>query len=380
MGTIMDYLFWRGDLSFLVDPLNDIDVLILSLISYLPLKDIVPDIESRQQISLKETSDQYFSRSQNKQAASSNIKPTASPSFDSGLLALLREAANSVRFKDVKLSNYVEEMDFVVGQQFGAVTFTLPGKEFETVIAFRGTNNSLIGWKEDFELAYMEQIPAQESAARYLNKTINIFSGKVIVCGHSKGGNLAVYAGSHINKSLRNKLSKIVNFDGPGFDFSIIPQGLFSHYENQVVNYIPEESVVGMLLEPVGKRVVLSSLARGLNQHNALNWKVKQSKFVSGTLSKTTQLLEHTLRTWLADLPVGKREIFIEALFDILGASEGKTIDPKENLKDARTILLKYSKLDSESRRLLNEVILSFYAKSRNTLSATIIENLPRIV
>jgi hypothetical protein len=90
--------------------------------------------------------------------------------------------------------------------------------------------------------------------------------------------------------------------------------------------------------------------------------------------------LEHTLRTWLADLPVGKREIFIEALFDILGASEGKTIDPKENLKDARTILLKYSKLDSESRRLLNEVILSFYAKSRNTLSATIIENLPRIV
>jgi len=271
-------------------------------------------------------------------------------------------------------------MDFVIGQQFGAVTFTLSGKELEEVIAFRGTNNSLIGWKEDFELAYMEKIPAQDSATRYLNNIINIFSGKVIVCGHSKGGNLAVYAGSHINKPLRNKLSKIINFDGPGFDFSIIPQSAFSYCENKVVNYIPEESIVGMLLEPVGKRVVLSSLARGLNQHNALNWKVKQTRFIIGNLSKTTQLLEHTLRTWLADLSVEKRELFIEALFDILGASEGKTIDPKENLKDARKILLKYSKLDNESRRLLNEVILSFYVKSGNTLSTTIMENLPRII
>ena len=380
MGTIMDYLLWRGDLSFLADPLNDIDVLILSLLSYLSFKDIVPDVESKQHISLKETSDRYFSRDQNRQTASSNIKPTASPSFDSGLLVLLREAANCLRFRDIQLSSYVEEMDFVIGQQFGAVTFTLSGKELEEVIAFRGTNNSLIGWKEDFELAYMEQIPAQDSATRYLNNSINIFSGKVIVCGHSKGGNLAVYAGSHINKPLRNKLSKIINFDGPGFDFSIIPQSAFSYCENKVVNYIPEESIVGMLLEPVGKRVVLSSLARGLNQHNALNWQVKQTRFVIGNLSKTTQLLEHTLRTWLADLSVEKRELFIEALFDILGASEGKTIDPKENLKDARKILLKYSKLDNESRRLLNEVILSFYVKSGNTLSTTIMENLPRII
>ena len=379
MGTIMDYLHWRGDLSFSKDPFNDIDALILSLLSYLTFKDIVPGVESNNGISLKDTSIQFLSKIQNNETKSSNINPTASPSLDSELLELLQETATCSRFKNIRLSRYEENTDFIVGQQFAAVTFTLPNAKHEKVVAFRGTNNSLIGWKEDFEIAYMEKIPAQESACNYLDRVLGLFSKNVTVCGHSKGGNLAVYAGSHLNSTRQNKLIKIINFDGPGFDFSIVPRASFSHCENKVINYVPEESIVGMLLEPVGKRTVVSSSTRGINQHNALNWRAKQSNFVPGTMSSTTKLLEHTLKTWLADLPVPKRKTFIEALFDILGASEGRTIDPKETIKETKNILTKYSKLDTETKILLMEVFSSFNVKSTITISKAIKENWPKI-
>ena len=248
MGTILEYIQWRGDLRFKSDPFNDIDALILSMLSYLPFKDIVAGIESNQGISLKDTSIQFFSKTQPDETKASNINPTASPSLDSELVELLRKTANSPRFEDIQLSRYEENTDFVVGQQFGAVTFTIPNTKQEKVVAFRGTNNSLIGWQEDFEMAYMEEIPAQESACKYLERVIGLFSSKVTVCGHSKGGNLAVYACSQLNAIRRSKLSKIINFDGPGFNFSNISRVSFSYLENKVRNYVPEESIVGRVV------------------------------------------------------------------------------------------------------------------------------------
>ena len=379
MGTIMEYLHWRGDLTFNQDPFNDVDALILALLSYLSFKNIVPGVDSNNSISLRETSTQYFAKTLIKETKSSNVNPTASHALDSELLELLKETAACPRFENIHLSRYDENTDFTVGRQFGALTYILPNSKHEKVVAFRGTDNSLIGWKEDFEIAYMEQIPAQESACKYLDLVVNIFSSKVTVCGHSKGGNLALYACSRLNSLRRSRLSRIINFDGPGFDFSIVPQAPFSQCENKVINYVPEESIVGMLLEPVGKRMVVSSSARGINQHNALNWRVEQSAFTSGNLSSTTEILENTLKTWLADLSLHKRKIFIEALFEILGASEGKTIDPKEPLKETKNIFKKYSDLDSETKTLLTEVFSSLTAQTRNTLTKAIKDNLPMI-
>ena len=377
MGTILEYIQWRGDLRFKSDPFNDIDALILSMLSYLPFKDIVAGIESNQGISLKDTSIQFFSKTQPDETKASNINPTASPSLDSELVELLRKTAHSPRFEDIQLSRYEENTDFVVGQQFGAVTFTIPNTKQEKVVAFRGTNNSLIGWQEDFEMAYMEEIPAQESACKYLERVIGLFSSKVTVCGHSKGGNLAVYACSQLNAIRRSKLSKIINFDGPGFNFSNISRVSFSYLENKVRNYVPEESIVGVLFEPIGKRIVVSSSSWGINQHNALNWKVEQSKFVHGNMSSTTKFLEQTLTTWLEKLSLPKRKMFVEALFDILGASEGKTIDPKDNIKDIKSILTRYSKLDNETKALLTEVFSSLNTMTIDAISKTIKDNLP---
>jgi hypothetical protein len=260
------------------------------------------------------------------------------------------------------------------------LTFTLHNPEHNKVVAFRGTDNSLVGWKEDFKLSYMEQIPGQESACNYLERTIGILSSQFIVCGHSKGGNLAVYAGSHLNAARQSRLTKILNFDGPGFDFSIVHRDPFSRCEHKVFSYVPEESMVGMLLEPVGKRTVVASSGRLINQHNALNWEVERTKFVHGKLSRTAKLMEQTLKTWLTDISISEREMFLEALFDMLGASEGAAIkfDPQENLKEIKNILVKYTKLDMKTKVFLAQVFESLSAETRKTLSATLKEKLPR--
>ncbi|MRS03460.1 DUF2974 domain-containing protein, partial [bacterium] len=341
MGKTMDYLQWRGDLNFSKDPFNDVDALILALLSYLPFKDIVPGIELKEEITLKETSARYFSEKPKLEIKPSNINPTASSTFDSELVELLKTAASCPRFSDIRLSRYDENTDFSIGRQFAAVTFTLHNLERSKVVAFRGTDNSLVGWKEDFKLTCMEQIPAQESACKYLERTIGLLTSQFIVCGHSKGGNLAMYAGSHLNAARQSRLTKIINFDGPGFDFSIVNKESFTHCEHKIFSYIPEESIVGMLLEPVGKRTVVASSGRFMSQHDALNWGVVRSKFLCGTLSSNARLLEQTLKTWLTDISLEEREMFLEALFDILGASEGAALrfDPQENIKEIKNIL-----------------------------------------
>jgi hypothetical protein len=378
MGKILDYIKWRGDLGFSKDPFNDIDALILSLLSYLPLKDIVPEIGIHGEISLKETASQFLMKFPTDKTKP--INSTASSAFDSEVAELLYTAADCSRFADVRLSKFDENTDFVVGRQFAAVTYTFQNAEFGKMVAFRGTDNSLIGWKEDFDLAYMAEIPAQESAYTYLERTIGYFSCKYIVCGHSKGGNLAVYAGTHLKPARQRKLVKIINFDGPGFDFSVTGRAPFSRFENKVINYIPEESLVGMLLETVGEKKVILSSARFMIQHDAFNWEMERSNFLPGNLSSSAILLDRTLKTWLKEISLSDREQFLAAFFDLLGASEGKVIsyDPQDNMKEIKNILVKYSKLNKQTKDLLTHVFESLRAETTKTLSMTIKDLLPR--
>ncbi len=381
MGKIMDYLLWRGDLKFSRDPFNDVDALILSLLSYLPYKDIVPGIDSSAEISLKEAANRYFMINIGDKKKNTDPNPTASSTFNSEIEDLLKKAGHCPRFEDIHLSRFNESLDYTIGRQFAALTFTLQTLDHLKIIAFRGTDSSVVGWKEDFELAYKEQIPAQEAACQYLERSIGIFTSPFIVCGHSKGGNLAVYAGSHLDLIRQSRLQKILNFDGPGFNFSIVNRASFAHCEHKVTAYVPEESMVGMLLDPVGKRTVVTSSGRFLTQHDAFNWDVQRTKFAHGKLSTSAMLLEQTLKTWLTDIPVPQRETFLVALFDILGASEGTTIkfDPQENVKEIKNILGKYVKLDLKTKTLLTQVFMSLSSKATKTLSSTIKDKLPKI-
>jgi len=375
-GSVLDYMRWRGDLRFSRDPFNAVDALVLAMLSYLPLKGIAPGGDSRKKISLEETAQRYFSEHPSHAEHPEDIGLTVSPSMDAGLMQLMQLASKSARFSRVKVSRFTEKTDLDAEEQFSAVTFSLPDGKREKVIAFRGTGNTLIGWKEDFAMAYREEIPAQESACEYLNHSVGMFSGKATVCGHSKGGNLAVYAAACLNRMKLSKLSRVINFDGPGFNFSLQPRSNFSECESKVVNYVPEESVVGMLLDAVGERSVISSTARYLYQHNPLTWAIMRAGFVDGSLSQTTQLLEENLESWLEAISLEKREAFIDALFDILGASEGKTISPKESLKNINGVIKNIKDLDADTKQILAEVFSSMTEKAKEALSETLKEKL----
>lgn len=384
MSNLFDYLQWRGDLRFYQDPVNDIDVLIFALLSYIPLKGIVPDSQTNQTVSLKNVSQLYFSKGDKSLRENPNLNPTSSSTFDSELEKLLFEAARYPRFERVHLSNYEENTDFVIGEQFGAVTFTIKDVFDLKVIAFRGTDNSLIGWKEDCQLAYMEQTHAQESARNYVERTLGLFSRKAILCGHSKGGNLAMYAGLTASSTQQNKIIKVLNFDGPGFDFTIQDRGRFDQHADKVTSFLPEESVVGMLLEPIGQRKVLTSTSRLMNQHNAFFWQIEGKAFLPTELSSSSTFIDQTIKTWLSEKTIEERKTFVEALFDILGASDGAVLlsPSPENLKVINKIYSKYADLDPESRSVLTQFFASLTSQitsqTKKKLSETISEKFPK--
>lgn len=376
MGTVLEYLKWRADLRFSNDPFNDVDALILSMLSYLPFKDIVPGVNEKENITLEDTARAYFSEHPAHKDNPANIGLTVSPSMDQELIKMLKITSKSARYAEIRLSHFVEKTSSPVEQQFAAITYSLPHAKRHKVIAFRGTDRTLIGWKENFELAYMKEVPAQESASTYLDREINIVSGKVTVCGHSKGGNLAIYAASRMKGINQSRLSRIVNFDGPGFNFSILPRSSFSECEQKVVNYVPQESIVGVLLDTVGERNVVSSSARHLFQHNPVTWGIERSGFLSGELSETTKLFEANVETWLSQLTLERRKAFIDALFDILGVSEGKSVDPKESLKDISKVIKNVSNLDEETRKMLSDVLASIKDQALDAISKAIREKL----
>lgn len=384
MSNLFDYLQWRGDLRFYQDPVNDIDVLIFALLSYIPLKGIVPGCQTNQSISLKIVSERYFSKDGKSEKENLNLNPTSSVTFDSELERLLFEVAKYPRFSRVFLSNYEENTDFIIGEQFGVVTFTLKDVFDLKVIAFRGTDNSLIGWKEDCQLAYMEQTHAQESARKYVDRTLGFFSRKAILCGHSKGGNLAMYAGLTAASLQQKNILKVLNFDGPGFDFTIQDRQKFDQHAEKITSYLPTESVVGMLLEPIGNREILSSTSRLMNQHNAFFWQLEGRSFISAELSSISTFIDKTIKTWLAEKTLEERKTFVEALFDILGASDGAVVltPSPENLKVINKVVTKYADLNPEARSVLTQFFVSLTGQITNqtkmTLSATINEKFPR--
>lgn len=376
MATLLDYLTWRADLRFAQDPFNDIDALVMAMLSYVSFRDIVPEGDGS--ISLEQAAEQILAKQEPGKKKSADDNLTATPVIEQELLQLLKSAANTARFGGIKLSRFVAKTDYEVGQQFAALTYTLPGPKRRRVVAFRGTDYTLIGWKEDFKMAYMKEVPAQESARRYLKDAAGLFSGKVTVCGHSKGGNLAVYAASRLNGLRRGKLERVLSFDGPGFDFSLVSAESFADCEGKVVKYVPAESIVGMLLNSVGERRVIQSDGRGLIQHDAFKWHVQGKAFIPAELAETTLLLEETLQSWLAQIARDKREAFIEALFGIFGASEGKTIDPMEHIKNIGNIIKDISELDDKTKDLLVEVFSAFTEQAKSTISKAIKEKLPK--
>jgi hypothetical protein len=368
---MFDYLMWRGDLDFSRDAFNEVDNLIFSAISYIDFADVVPGERNDAKVTL-----QTAARLLKEADRLKNISPLLRH-----YPAILERAAESVRFRDVVLSRYVNEVDAGTPNQFSAIVFSMG--ERSHYIAFRGTDDNLAGWKEDFLMGFRDAVPAQTRAALYANIHIPALRGAVILGGHSKGGNLAVYAAAHASARNMRRIAAVYNNDGPGFQNAVIRSEGYRQILSRITTYIPKSSVVGMLLEHGENYRIVSSAARGIMSHDAVTWEVAGNAFVhEKELTKTSRKLNEALRTWLATLSLEQRAQFVEALFDILEASGAETLTDlsKDRLVGIDAMIRKLKTMDRSSRKLLKDTVMTFLGIRQRILRESIGESLEALV
>ena len=225
--------------------------------------------------------------------------------------------AECPRYAELHLSNYVSVTDMDKKEQFSALHIQI--NPFLTFIAFRGTDETLIGWREDFDMSYKMPVPAQISAVDYVNQTTKGLFQKYFIGGHSKGGNLAIYSSVFCDSSVQNNIKGIYNFDGPGFHKKIADNESYLKIKDRIYSYVPEASVVGMLMEHEEDYKVVKSYETMFMQHEGLSWCVDGTKFETvDSVDEFSNSVSITLKGWMEKADFEERKIMVNALFDIL--------------------------------------------------------------
>ena len=319
MSNMTDYLRWRGDITLEERPLNDVDALVLATVSYLDFDDIVPpDVSGG--IALGDACQEVLARTGDD--ITSAVRSMAS--IDTSFVVAL---AQSERFGSLCMSRYLDQVDEATSLQFSAVTIGLPGGDL--LISFRGTDSTLVGWREDFMLAFTVT-EAQRMARAYLKDALagSGAGARVVLAGHSKGGCLAEYAAATCPEALLSRIGRVYSFDGPGLDRAVLSCDAFSRMGERFRRILPRFSVVGQLMDrlEVPRRYVESS-EWGIMQHDPMSWQVGPAGLVQADgLAPEAKTLDDAIASWLSGEDLETRELFVRELFDILGAGGATTI------------------------------------------------------
>lgn len=382
-GDFFDYLQWRGDLSFSNSPLCEVDALILCQLSYIKFNDIIPADFSHEKIkTLSEYAAIY------EKLPSRDYRKNLGVLINAETKTLLKSCAVSKRFSSLKICGLTDNYDLNKEEQFCAMTFICSEEKF-IFIAFRGTDDSIIGWKEDFNLAFMEKVPAQIDSCKYLRAVLekaDFEDYKVFVGGHSKGGNLAIYSAAKIDsgifsqdanlhadaagavgatgvKRLQPRITKIYNFDGPGFSKKDLESDEFLQIKDRVVSVFPQTSMIGMLFNHFEKYEVVRSTEKLILQHDAFSWRVQAVNFsVLPKLDEESEIFFASFNLWFEKLTEEQRKEFVETLFSVLLASKAKSNSElaQNGLKSAARIIKAFALLESEKRDAYLRIIRDF--------------------
>ena len=347
MSTIFDYLKEVTYDSIYDRPFNELDVLALTELTYLPFDRIVPQGDTTNiEVRLSD--------------AAKLVDRTTDFTVTDQHLQLVDDLASSKRFKNIKLLNYVNEYDPDVQKQFAAMTYRLTMDVY--LVVFRGTDDTLIGWKEDFHMTYMDHVPAQRRAASYLQNVMKEFpKGRFLVAGHSKGGNLATYACSYLPDQLSEQVHAIYCYDAPGLNKSIIKTEGYQRIAHLIHRFVPQGSIVGMMLEvPEPTTIVKSRAFGGFAQHDAFTWMVEKDGFV--TLDQTnpdSQQMVQTLKQWVQEVPDSQLKKFFDTFFGLFLDAGITSINDLMNLKNfskIKDIFQNTQDLDPTEREMLERL------------------------
>ena len=349
MNNILDYLDWRGDVPISFDGFNEVDNLLLSELSFLDLAGIVPGMDEEGDVVLCDAAQRYFARTDGKEPDGAWVLTEKIP-------RLFARMAAAPRFASMRLSMFEEQHDEQREQQFAALCFEVG--DGTVYVAFRGTDNTLLGWKEDLNMSFLDAIPSQESAAAYLAYAAQRFGQRRLrVGGHSKGGNLAVFSAVYADGAVQDRIEMVYSNDGPGFLRDITQTAEYRRVARRILKLVPQSSVVGTLLEGEHVSQVVHSNAIGVMQHDGFSWEVCGTQFVHlAQASAEGKWFEQTFDAWAAELSAPQREAFADALYGVLTSTGARTLSDlnAEKLKSAVGILKSYKNLDRETRRALS--------------------------
>ena len=353
MADLFDYLHWRGDLTFTQLPPGPVDALIFSALSYLTFGGSVaerPEIP----ISLREASEEFLTQTDAVQRC--RVKTD---------LSLLMAAADSTRFGKTLLLQYRDILIPEEDTQFAAITFLLDNNS--AFLAFRGTDYSLTGWKEDFNMTFRESIPAQLLAVQYTKEISERYPMPLYLGGHSKGGNLAVYAAVKSESLIRDRIRAVYNHDGPGFTDFVMEDPAYLEMEPRVTTIIPQSSVIGMLLEHREPYTVIKSKQIGLLQHEFYSWLLEGPAFVPmEEVTENSKFLDLTIKEWLSGMTIEERNEIVDTVFDLLSIGNVSSVFDLIHPKNVRTYL-KTLTTNGEIRRILSEEFMNLMEAARKT-------------
>ena len=356
MANVCDYVKWRGDLSIEQSEFNEIDNLILSRFSYFPFDKIIKENEV---VTIKELSERFKKQ---------DIRKL--PILWKDDVDLFQLMGESERFGKLLATKYINKIDQEQEKQFAAITVLMPDNTI--FVSYRGTDNTIVGWKEDLNMSFKSHIASQISAKKYLEIIAQEYPDKKIrIGGHSKGGNVAVYAATFVNKEIKDRIINVYNNDGPGFCDDVIETPEYKEMIEKVHTYIPQSSVIGRLMNHREKYTVVKSVQKVIMQHDLYSWEVLGKEFV--TLEEVTngsEFVDKTIKEWLENVEPTKREQVIDVVFDILNTTDAQTMkDIKSNwFTSARTMMASYKNIDNETKEMIWQTLNELFKVEKDNV------------
>lgn len=349
MGTIIDYMKEYGKYTFQEKPFQEVDSLVLSQFSYLKFDGLVTESDEMVDIKYLFRHKDYENLYADERYREDNTKL---------FLAML----GSKRFGKLKMNHYVNHIDKETETQFSAITLKLEDGTF--YVAYRGTDENMIGWKEDLNLAFSEPVPAQLMSVEYLNRTAKQITEPFYVGGHSKGGNLAIYAAMNCEKQVQDRIKAIYSHDGPGFRPEVMESCGYEKIENRVRRTIPHSSLVGLILYSKGAYRVVESRSIGLAQHNPYTWLIQGDDFkIVNHVYSGRMFMDCALNEWILSLNQEQMRVFVDTLFEVVMASEADNlIDFTANWKKSmQGIMTAARQIDSETTKTINQIMKALF-------------------
>ncbi len=341
MANIFDYLTWRADVPLTVDPFNEVDNLILSELAYTDFSGIVS--ESGPPVAVDEVCERFFQKHKRDDIVNDS-------SFTAKAPLLMEKMLGNARFGDMKICSFLNKMDAASTVQASAVSFLL--SDDTVFVAFRGTDSSIIGWKEDFDIGVLSETGGQEISVQYLEKIAETFDRPIRVGGHSKGGNFAVYAASFCDYCVQGRLLSVYTNDGPGFRREITESEGYLRILPKIVRIVPDTSMIGLLLSNKSEPRVIKSSGFGLLQHDGFTWQVVRNRFESTELSELGRISDQILDSWIDGMDDETRRSVTDTIFSLFESTGADTFHEmsQQKLKAAEAMFSSLRSIPKEKQ------------------------------